>query len=192
MKSNKFDIEATSLWGPIKDLEIYRALLDRYLMDESDMEHKATMLTKLLVRIMADHPELNAGNADKELLVFCRTIDKERRILRLYNELEAMNLDDNTPSKLIVPFESPQALKYWNRLQKAGFVGANYQLANDVSRRQAMYIADLFSETMGVKAKWKPFEQLWNMKNLAQEKHQMQESGTLPPRHKEIEQCFSN
>ena len=189
MKPHKFDIVAMNLWGPPEDLEIYRSLFEQYLKKETDIEHKVEMMTKLLKRIVADHPELVSN---KELLTLCREIDKERRTLLFYQEVEEMTLNADTPEKLPAPFDSEEAKKYWERLQEAGFVEVNYQLAKKVSRRQAMYIADLFSETIGVKAKWKPFEQLWNMNNLAQEKHQMQESGILPRRHKEIEQCFAD
>ena len=85
-----------------------------------------------------------------------------------------------------------EAKKYWERLQKAGFVDADYQLLPEITRKQAMYIAELFAEQLGIKSKWKTFEQLWNISNLAQEKWDMQETGTTPPRSKEIDMIFED
>ena len=85
-----------------------------------------------------------------------------------------------------------EAMKYWKLLQNAGFVDANYQLMPDTTRKQAMYIAELFAERLGIKSKWKTFEQLWGISNLAQEKWDMQETGTTPTRSKEIDKIFDD
>ena len=84
------------------------------------------------------------------------------------------------------------ATKYWNRLKKAGFTDENHQLCPGVSRKQAMYIALSFAEKLDLQSKWKPFEQLWKKNNLAQEKYNMNESGIMPLRHKEIDKIFSD
>ena len=85
-----------------------------------------------------------------------------------------------------------EAMKYWERLQKAEFVDADYQLLPEITRKQAMYIAELFAEQLGIKSKWKTFEQLWSISNLAQEKWDMQETGTTPSRSKDIDKIFSD
>lgn len=85
-----------------------------------------------------------------------------------------------------------EAMKYWKRLQKAGFADADYQLMPDITRKQAMYIAELFAERLGIKSKWKTFEQLWGISNLAQEKWDMQETGTTPTRSKDIDMLFND
>ncbi|MBQ8456812.1 MAG: hypothetical protein IJ540_04340 [Prevotella sp.] len=87
---------------------------------------------------------------------------------------------------------SENAKKYWSRLQEADFVDADYQLKASTTRKQAMYIAELFAERIGIKSKWKTFEQLWGISNLAQEKWDMQETGTTPQRSKEIDQIFAD
>ena len=53
-----------------------------------------------------------------------------------------------------------------------------------------MYIADVFADRLGLKAKWKLFEDFWGIKNLAQEKWEMQQTGVLPPRYQEIDRIF--
>ena len=85
-----------------------------------------------------------------------------------------------------------EAMKYWKLLQNTGFVDANYQLMPDTTRKQAMYIAELFAEKISIKSKWKTFEQLWGISNLAQEKWDMQETGTTPTRSKDIDKIFDD
>ena len=88
--------------------------------------------------------------------------------------------------------ESDEAKKYWLRLEEAGFVDAKHALMPETTRKQAMYIAELFAEKIGIKSKWKTFEQLWGISNLAQEKWDMQETGSTPSRSKEIDKIFED
>ena len=88
--------------------------------------------------------------------------------------------------------ESDEAKKYWLRLEEAGFVDAKHALMPETTRKQAMYIAELFAEKIGIKSKWKTFEQLWGISNLAQEKWDMQETGSTPSRSKEIDKIFDD
>ena len=82
--------------------------------------------------------------------------------------------------------------KYWKRLIKDGFVDYNHQLLPGTSRKQAMYIAELFAEKLGIKNKWKYFEQIWNISRLAQEKWDLQQNGVMPMRYKEIDAIFAD
>ena len=88
--------------------------------------------------------------------------------------------------------ESDEAKKYWLRLEEAGFVDAKHALMPETTRKQAMYIAELFAEKLNIKTKWKTFEQLWGISNLAQEKWDMQETGNTPSRSKEIYKIFED
>lgn len=88
------------------------------------------------------------------------------------------------------PLATERAQVYWQRLQDAGFVDADCQLTPETSRRQAMYIAEAFAEKLGIHAKWSLFQQLWNLKNLAQEKWSFQQTAQMPPRSKEIDAIF--
>ena len=85
-----------------------------------------------------------------------------------------------------------KAMKYWKRLKEQGFVDASCRLMPGISRKQAMYIADLFSEKLGLPNKWKPFQDLWQLNNLAQEKYDMQEKGAIPPRHQDMDKAFKD
>ena len=99
---------------------------------------------------------------------------------------------DGGKNELPECLSTAEAMKYWKRLQKAGFVDANYQLMPDTTRKQAMYLAELFAEKLSVKSKWKTFEQLWGISNLAQEKWDMQETGSMPSRSIEIDKIFAD
>ena len=85
---------------------------------------------------------------------------------------------------------TPRAQEYWQRLQEAGFVDARCRLLPETSRRQAMYIAEVFAEKAGIRSKWSTFQQLWGLKNLAQEKWSFLQTAQLPQRSKEIDALF--
>ena len=87
---------------------------------------------------------------------------------------------------------SKEAMKYWKQLQKAGFVDADCQLLPETTRKQAMYIAEVFAERTGIKSKWKTFERFWGINNLAQEKWEILETGKKPKRSKEIDMIFED
>lgn len=87
---------------------------------------------------------------------------------------------------------SDKAKKYWQRLIDYGFVDNDYQLMPETTRKQAMYIAEAFAEKMRMTSKWKPFERLWEIKNLAQEKWDFQQTGIFPTRYKEIDKIFAD
>lgn len=85
-----------------------------------------------------------------------------------------------------------KAKKYWQRLLEAGFVDANYQLLSGTTRKQAMYIAEIFAQKLGINSKWKTFEQFWGISNLAQEKWDFQQTGIMPTRSKDIDKIFED
>ena len=94
--------------------------------------------------------------------------------------------------KLSGVLASEEAMRYWKRLQQKGFVDERCQLKQDTTRKQAMYIAEVFAERLGIGSKWKTFERLWGISNLAQEKWDFQQTGTLPSRSKEIDRIFED
>ena len=98
--------------------------------------------------------------------------------------------EENAGAPMPDVLASEEAQIYWERLQEAGFTDADHQLLSGVSRKQAMYIALTFAEKLNLTSKWKPFEQLWNKRNLAQEKWNMTETGIMPSRYEEIEELF--
>lgn len=101
-------------------------------------------------------------------------------------------IEQQTTTTKKTKLETDEAKKYWLRLEEAGFTDANCALMPETTRKQAMYIAELFAEKLGIKSKWKTFEQLWGISNLAQEKWDMQETGGTPSRSKEIDKIFDD
>lgn len=101
-------------------------------------------------------------------------------------------IEQQTTTTKKTKLETDEAKKYWLRLEEAGFTDANCALMPEATRKQAMYIAELFAEKLGIKSKWKTFEQLWGISNLAQEKWDMQETGSTPSRSKEIDKIFED
>ena len=57
-----------------------------------------------------------------------------------------------------------EAMALWKKVQKAGYVDANYQPL--ISRTQSALLADAMAERLGIREKWKVFEALWNRKNM--------------------------
>ena len=94
--------------------------------------------------------------------------------------------------KLSGVLASEEAMRYWKRLQQKGFVDERCQLKPETTRKQAMYIAEVFAERLGIGSKWKTFERLWGISNLAQEKWDFQQTGTLPSRSKEIDRIVED
>ena len=88
------------------------------------------------------------------------------------------------------PLATKQAMKYWKRLMEHEFVDQQYKLLPTTTRQQAMYIAEAFAEKLGLKTKWKTFEDFWGINNLAQEKNKSLELGKLPARSDVIDKIF--
>ena len=59
---------------------------------------------------------------------------------------------------------TPQAMELWHRAQEAGYVDEDFQPL--ISRTQAALLADAMAERLGIKEKWKVFEELWNRKYM--------------------------
>lgn len=116
-------------------------------------------------------------------------VQEERRKL-----LEAGTTKTESDESSLLPdvLATGVAMKYWKGLQKAGFVDERYQLSPTTSRKQAMYIADVFSDKLQMRSKWKPFQELWHINNLAQEKWEMQETGKQPARSEDIDKIFDD
>ena len=109
-----------------------------------------------------------------------------------YKKLQDAQQESEDSSLLPDVLATGMAMKYWKRLQKAGFVDEHYQLSPTTTRKQAMYIADVFSDKLQMRSKWKPFQELWHINNLAQEKWDMQETGKSPARSEEIDKIFED
>lgn len=94
---------------------------------------------------------------------------------------------DEIPAELM----TEEAQPLWKKLRDAGFIVADgYALADGVSNNQAAYIADRMSEKLKIKNKWKVFQQLWNIENMAQLAGSWKQTGKLPPKTDEIDEIM--
>ena len=131
-------------------------------------------------------------NAKSHRNAFLKYMHKISLAQELYRKLQAAQSESVDGGLLPDVLATGLAMKYWRRLQQAGFVDEHYQLSPTTTRKQAMYIADVFSDKLQMRSKWKPFQELWHINNLAQEKWEMQETGKSPSRSEEIDAVFSD
>ena len=131
-------------------------------------------------------------NAKSHRNAFLKYMHKISLAQELYRKLQAAPSESADGGLLPDVLATGLAMKYWRRLQQAGFIDEHYQLSPATTRKQAMYIADVFSDKLQMRSKWKPFQELWHINNLAQEKWEMQETGKSPSRSEEIDAVFSD
>ena len=131
-------------------------------------------------------------NAKSHRNAFLKYMHKISLAQELYRKLQAAQSESADGGLLPDVLATGLAMKYWSRLQQAGFVDEHYQLSPATTRNQAMYIADVFSDKLQMRSKWKPFQELWHINNLAQEKWEMQETGKSPARSEDIDRIFDD
>ena len=110
--------------------------------------------------------------------------------LKMADETELSKLTGNVSEQEIPScLTTPEAEVLWKRLRASGFiVRGGYGLTETVSANQATYIADRMAVRLGItRSKWKVFQQLWGIKNMAQLAGSWQQTGKLPPKAKELE-----
>ena len=131
-------------------------------------------------------------NAKSHRNAFLKYMHKISLAQKEYQKLQIDQTESDESSLLPDVLATGTAIKYWKGLQKAGFVDERYQLSPTTTRKQAMYIADVFSDKLQMRSKWKPFQELWHINNLAQEKWEMQETGKSPVRSEDMDKIFEN
>ena len=129
-------------------------------------------------------------NAKSHRNAFLKYMHKISLAQEEYKKLQEADVEHEDSSLLPEVLATEMAMKYWKGLQKAGFVDETFQLSPTTTRKQAMYIADVFSDKLQMRSKWKPFQELWHINNLAQEKWEMQETGKTPARSEDIDKVF--
>ena len=129
-------------------------------------------------------------NAKSHRNAFLKYMHKISLAQEEYKKLQETDVEHEDSSLLPEVLATGMAMKYWKGLQKAGFVDETFQLSPTTTRKQAMYIADVFSDKLQMRSKWKPFQELWHINNLAQEKWEMQETGKTPARSEDIDKVF--
>ena len=97
----------------------------------------------------------------------------------------------NNVNELPKELLTDEAQVLWQNLRDNGFIVADgYDLAKGVSSNQATYIADCMAERPDIQNKWKVFEQLWNIKHMAQMAGSWKQTGKEPSRANEIRELL--
>ena len=131
-------------------------------------------------------------------LIAAAKLDVPEEIMDLLNHFDDEQLVEQPPVTTgggvnadLAELFSAEAQVLWQRLRDAGFIVADgYALAEGISANQAAYIADRMAERLQIKKKWKLFQQLWGIANLAQLAGTWQQTGKLPPRSSEIDKLM--
>jgi hypothetical protein len=178
MQLNEMGKMTASVAGKASQEEVLKAL--RVFVNKSKRK-------KLEKRIAVKEMVLELANANSLLLPeeLSSTIDG------LDDEQPLMEQPQVSPTEGMAPLFTAEAQVLWQRLRDAGFIVADgYALAEGVSANQAAYIADRMAERLQIKKKWKLFQQLWGIPNLAQLAGTWQQTGKLPPRSSEIDKIM--
>lgn len=180
MQLNEMSKLSASVAGKASHEELLKAL--RVFVNKSKRK-------KLEKRIAVKEMVLELANANslmlpEDLSSTIDSLDDEQ----LVEQSPASN--SGLPEDLTSLF-TPEAQVLWQRLRDEGFiVDDGYALAEGVSANQAAYIADRMAEKLQIKKKWKLFQQLWGIPNLAQLAGTWQQTGKLPPRSSDIDRLM--
>ena len=126
-------------------------------------------------------------------LITAAKLELAEDIMESLNHFDDEELTDQpqptgTANENVAELLTAEAQVLWQRLRDAGLIVADgYALAEGVSANQAAYIADRMAEKLRIKKKWKLFQQLWGIANLAQLAGTWQQTGKLPPRSSDID-----
>ena len=181
MQLNEMSKMTASVAGKASHEELLKAL--RVFVNKSKRK-------KLEKRIAVKEMVLELANANSLMLPedLSSTIDSLDDEQPLVEQPAASN--SALAENLSVLF-TPEAQVLWQRLRDEGFIVADgYDLAEGVSANQAAYIADRMAEKLQIKKKWKLFQQLWGIPNLAQLAGTWQQTGKLPPRSSDIDKLM--
>ena len=74
------------------------------------------------------------------------------------------------PPALPDALSTEEAMALWKKAQEAGYVDENFQPL--ISRTQSALLADAMADRLGIREKWKEFENFWNRKNMYRDYYQ--------------------
>lgn len=122
--------------------------------------------------------QLNEACLDFDFSIYDIVEDAKKK------RITASKVVSNLPQEL----NTDEAKKYVSNAIKAGFMDNCYQWKGTMY--QAALFAEICSEKLGLKYKWKPFEMLWNVAHLAQTRRESKERFGKVDREKEIIALF--
>lgn len=165
---------------------------ERLLLEQQKNDLWSSRVTyENVVELIASYEDASQRDEARKLLeplLKKEQVRQLRRDIRLkVKELESAEEAGEVPEEL----QTAEAEEIWSSLREAGFIAKNgYGLAKGVSANLATYIADRMAESLGIAHKWKVFQGLWGIKNMAQLAGAWKETGKLPPRTDEIDEII--
>ena len=181
MQLNEMSKMTASVAGKASHEELLKAL--RVFVNKSKRK-------KMEKRIAVKEMVLELANANgltlpEDLASTIDSLDDEQPIME-QPPAQTGGLSENLAELFTV-----EAQVLWQRLRDEGFIVADgYALTEGISANQAAYIADRMAEKLQIKKKWKLFQQLWSIPNLAQLAGTWQQTGKLPPRSSDIDKIM--
>ena len=165
---------------------------ERLLLEQQKNDLWSSRVTyENVVELIASYEDASQRDEARKLLEPLLKKDQVRQLRRdirlKVKELESAEEAAEVPEEL----QTAEAEEIWSSLREAGFVAQNgYGLAKGVSANLATYIADRMAESLNITHKWKVFQGLWGIKNMAQLAGAWKETGKLPPRTDEIDEII--
>ena len=130
----------------IVDLKKYGKYISNYFYQFTESQKVA--LIEVLVSLDLIHQDMHIFTQGQSLGSAASLVE------------ERCVIEDHIPDVLA----TPEAMRLWKKVQKAGYVDEHFQ--PKLSRTQAALLADAMAERLGIKEKWKVFENLWNRRNM--------------------------
>ncbi len=180
MQLNEMTKLSASVAGKASQEELLKAL--RVFVNRSKRKklEKRTLVKEMILELVVT----NGIVLPEDLTTTLDSLDDEQLVEQ--PQVTAGGVTENLAELL-----TAEAQLLWQRLRDAGFiVHDGYALAEGVSANQAAYIATAMAEKLQIKKKWKLFQQLWGIPNMAQLAGSWQQTGKLPPRSQEIDQLM--
>lgn len=84
------------------------------------------------------------------------------------NDTTSEDLDSDIQREPAVLF-TPEAMEIWKKLQDAGYINSEYKtiITKEMTENKFTVIASIMGDILNLPNRWKPFETLWEFKNMS-------------------------
>ncbi|MBP5381182.1 MAG: hypothetical protein J6Y39_05585 [Bacteroidaceae bacterium] len=111
------------------------------------------------------------------------------KMLKLIHE-EIQNLPEADSPLVSLPdvLATPEAMRLWRKAQKAGYVDEQFQPL--ISKPLSAVLAAEMARRLDIRDRWKPFELLWNRKNMFKDYYEAQQQKRYSESAKMMKELF--
>lgn len=132
---------------------------------EWDIEYYLSLLEQIVTDVLC---YVEYGICDKYDLCFEEIITQSNMNIFLSKiDDNRQNDDDEQTPQLPQKLNTTEAMRIWKKAQEAGLVDDNFQWTGENEAESALF-AECFSKALNIRHKWKFFNRLWNISDLAQ------------------------